>query len=492
MRSLLLARAPRGSPGLGPGLLAGARTAILANVRPVHAPADHTDPYRLTPEDVVEPPTTFGQIFRRIGPGMILAAAIVGSGELIATTTLGAQEGFTLLWLIVLSCLVKPVIQAELGRYTIATGEPTLESLGRVPGPRYRVGWVAWGWAIMVFVTLLQIGAMFGGLGQVMALLVPAVHARIWVLIFLALTLLLLLGGGYQRIERLAFVKVGLFTMLTMLAAVLITRRPDFQWAALGQGFTFQLPSAGLYTAIAVFGVTGVGTNELAMYPYWCVEKGYARFAGPRDGSADWIRRARGWIKVMHVDIVASMVIYTIATIAFYLLGAAVLHSMGLTPKGNDMIVVLSRIYTETLGPWALYVFYAGAIVTLYGTIFAATAAHSRIYADLGHLLGFFRKEDFATRVRVRRWLTWVLTVLPVAVYFVVESPVSMVIFGAMAQSIMLPAFAFGTLWLRHRRLPPEVEPGRAITVALWVASLLIALLMLGWLVMTVVRMLRG
>ena len=207
----------------------------------------------------------------------------------------------------------------------------------------------------MVLVTLLQVGAMFGGLGQVMHLLFPAVPVRAWVLIFLGITLALLLGGGYERIERLAVVKVGLFTLLTLMAAVLITRRPDFSWSARGPGAdASQLPTAGLFTAVAVFGVTGVGTNELAMYPNWCVEKGYARFAGPRDGSAAWARRARGWIRVMHVDILVSLIIYTVATIAFYLLGAGVLHAMGLTPKGNDMIVVLSRIYTETLGGWAL------------------------------------------------------------------------------------------------------------------------------------------
>ena len=53
---------------------------------------------------------------------MVLAASIVGSGELIATTTLGAQVGYTALWIILLSCLIKPVVQAELGRYTIASG----------------------------------------------------------------------------------------------------------------------------------------------------------------------------------------------------------------------------------------------------------------------------------------------------------------------------------------------------------------------------------
>ena len=91
---------------------------------------------------------------------------------------------------------------------------------------------------------------------------------------------------------------------------------------------------------------------------------------------------------------------------------------MGLVPKGNDMIVVLSRIYTETLGPWALWVFYAGAIVTLYGTIFAATAAHSRIYADMARLLGVFRARRLrrpasataATGLGADRWSRWAST----------------------------------------------------------------------------------
>lgn len=66
---------------------------------------------------------------RRIGPGMVLAASIVGSGELIATTTLGAQVGFVALWIILVSCAIKPVVQSELGRYTI---QPRLYDCGAV------------------------------------------------------------------------------------------------------------------------------------------------------------------------------------------------------------------------------------------------------------------------------------------------------------------------------------------------------------------------
>ena len=156
------------------------------------------------------------------------------------------------------------------------------------------------------------------------------------------------------------------------------------------QGLTFRLPVQGLSTAAAVFGITGVAAGELMMYPYWCVEKGYARYTGAPDGSPAWMARARGSIRVMHLDIVCSLVIYTLATVAFYLLGAGILHQRGTVPAAKDMIAVLSQIYTGTLGPWAIWPFYAGAIVTLYGTIFAVLAANSRICADMCHLMGLF------------------------------------------------------------------------------------------------------
>jgi len=417
---------------------------------------------------------------------MVLAASIVGSGELIATTTLGAQVGYSALWIIVLSCAIKPVVQAELGRYTIASGETGLEALDHLPGPRLGVSWLVWAWAAMVLMTLLQIGAMFGGVSQVLTLLLPAVAERVWVVILLALTLVLLLGGGYGRIERLAVVKVGLFTLITLLAAVVLMRMPQyFNWSGLLEGVQLRLPPQGIATAAAVFGITGVGATELFMYPYWCVEKGYARFVGPREATPEWQRRARGWVRVMHVDILASMVIYTVATLAFYLLGAGILHGMGVVPSARDMIPVLSNIYTQTLGPWALWVFYVGAIATLYGTIFASTAAHSRIFADMCRLLGLYARDDAAARRRWRQIWVLILTLLPVGLYWLFASPVKMVVAGGIAQAIMLPMVGAGAVWLRHRRLPPELAPSLAVTIGLWAAALFMAAMMAyyAWLI---------
>ena len=112
------------------------------------------DPYQLRPEEIEDPPQTFFASLKRIGPGIILAASIVGSGELIATTNLGAQVGYTALWLIVLSCFIKPVVQAEMGRYIIASGETGLASFNHVPGPRFKINWVVMAWAVMTLMTL--------------------------------------------------------------------------------------------------------------------------------------------------------------------------------------------------------------------------------------------------------------------------------------------------------------------------------------------------
>jgi manganese transport protein len=434
------------------------------------------DPYQFHPEDIANPPTTLGAMMRKIGPGMILAASIVGSGELIATTTLGAEVGYAALWVILLSCFLKPAVQSEMGRYTIATGETGLGAFNHVPGPRlFGVAWPVWGWVYMIAMTRFQIGAMFGGVAQTLVQLFPSVPNPVWVAILIAITLWLLLGGGYERIEGLATIKVGLFTALTFLCALLLTRRSDlFSWAELSQGLKFDLPGQGIATAVAVFGITGVGAAELFMYPYWCVEKGYARFTGKRDDSPAWAARAHGWIRVMQTDILCTMFIYTVATIAFYLLGAGILAKQGLMPKGDEVIPVLSRMYTDTLGEWALIVFYIGAIATLYGTIFAATAAESRVFADLCRLLGRFEGTDYASRIRYRRMFVWSMTFLSAGLYLVFRNPVQMVKAAGVAQASMLPVIAVSTLYLRYRKLPALVRPPLWMDAGLWIASIAI------------------
>ncbi len=433
------------------------------------------NPYAYDPAAVEEPPRSIAGALRRIGPGMLLTAAIVGTGELIATTRLGADVGFVMLWAILGSCLIKTVVQAVWGRYTIVTGETAMSAMNHVPGPRLLgVNWLCWSWAAMTLLAISLIGAMYAGAAQVMARAVPGIPLGVWVVALAGLTLFALLGGTYRRIERMTVWMVATFTLMTVFAAGVLTGYPEyFTWRAAGEGLLFGLPEEGIVIAIAVFGITGVNSGELFAYPYWCVEKGYARFTGPRENSEAWRRRAAGWIRVMHFDILVSMLVYTLATVAFYFLGAGVLHTLGRIPEGDETIQVLSAMYSETMGEFGLYLFYVGALFVLYSTIFSATAANSRIFADLARLAGAFGQDDHASRVRWQNLLIVGLTLIPCAVYFGTGEPVQMVKAGGIVLALMLPVIAVSVVYLRHRRLPQDVVPGPLVTATLWLVSAL-------------------
>ncbi|WP_157697039.1 Nramp family divalent metal transporter [Brachybacterium avium] len=91
------------------------------------------DPYLIDGSQITEPPRRLGGKLRFLGPGMITSAAVVGSGELLTATTLGAQVGFMLLWLVLVSTFLKVWVQIELARWSISTGRVALDGYQDVP-----------------------------------------------------------------------------------------------------------------------------------------------------------------------------------------------------------------------------------------------------------------------------------------------------------------------------------------------------------------------
>ena len=127
---------------------------------------------------------------------------------------------------------------------------------------------------------------------------------------------------------------IGIFTLFTFfsLVALQFTDKAIVMGDVLS-GIQFAIPDVAgidrelmLVLVIGAFGITGVGGDEIMAYNYWLIEKGYAANVGKNDGSEEWTRRARGWIRVMYIDAIFAMVVYTVVTVAFFLLGAALLH----------------------------------------------------------------------------------------------------------------------------------------------------------------------
>ncbi|MBS0205968.1 MAG: Nramp family divalent metal transporter [Planctomycetes bacterium] len=455
------------------------------------------DPYAMPPGEIQDPPESLWAALRKIGPGIILAGTIVGSGELILTTTLGARHGFIFLWLILFSCVIKVFVQIEIGRYAISSGRPTLGAINELPGPRFGAHWMVWWWFIMMICTVVQLGGMAGTVGQALNLAFPSVAAGFastmnsispslgsmvtdrpevpWAVATCLVTMALIYGGGYRRIEWLTTMIVVGVTMITVSAAAALgfTDYP-IRGTDLLKGLEFQVPSHGLAAAFAVFGVTGVGATELFYYPYWCLEKGYARYVGLADGSEAWDRRAKGWIRVMHLDAWVSMVVFTVSTVAFYLMGAAVLHPQGLRPEGEQLIDTLSKMYIGPFGDWTRILFLIGAGAVLFKTLYLACAANSRLTTDFLVLAGMAPTKSAEHRALLIRRFCLVFPTLALIFFLFFKDPKLMVTIGGVAQAATLPMIACATLYFRYRKVHPAIKPFVITDALLWIAVICI------------------
>jgi Mn2+/Fe2+ NRAMP family transporter len=518
--------------------------------------SEPVDPYARSVEGFQEPPRRFWETVRQLGPGLIIVGSVVGSGELIMTTILGAHAGFILLWFVLLSCFIKVVVQAELTRYTISSGKTFLDVFNALPGPaaprpvwltlswmavvvvasvvaltiyvkvdtgenraylgaglvvgvagvailaarllRRRaqgaadsgaakenaptLNWFLWLWLAATLVLFVNSGAILGGAGQTLQMVFPDVFgeggSRSWAAIVAIAAAILLLSGSYALLEKLLIVLVATFTLLTVVCTVLLQWTGfAISWSSVEQGLTFGTPElmtpGVILTAAAMFAGTGIGVGEMWNYTYWCVEKGYARNVGERQPGEAWSRRARGWVRVMYADVFLTMVVYTISTVAFYFLGAAILHVKQLIPKGPETLTTLSAIYTESLGSWAATLFVVGAFFVLFTTVLAGAAGSSRLMADSLAVMGIIDARDFKARLRFIRIFLLVSLALYAAAYWLFEDPPQMLkVTSSLIAAIMFPILGVSTLYLRYAKVDPRIKPSPWTTACLWVSSL--------------------
>ena len=431
------------------------------------------DPYTVRDGEAMPPPRTWAQRLRHLGPSIIISGAIVGSGEIILTASLGAAAGFTFFWWVLLSCWVKSLTQAEIARYVVVSGDTYLRAINRLPFKLpgvsgRRVAWPLYLTALAQIPGVMGLGGIVGGAGQSLNLLVPGFPATWATAAVAAVAIALLVSGSYVLLERAMLVLVMSFTFATLVCAITMQfTEYGVTRADLASGFSFDFPLAFMALALSVYGYTGVNSGEITHYTFWCVEKGYPSRIGPAD-KPGWEERAKGWVKVLQADVWATLIILTFATIPFYVLGAGVLHVLGERPQGQETISALSNMFTETLGPWAVWLFGIGAFCILFSTTISSFAGQARYIADLVIEFGFIKRGRVDLRRAVIR--AWCIFAPMVAFlfYLFLQNPVLLVTIGAMTAALFLPIQTGAVLWLHKRVMDPRIRPRAAVRVGLW------------------------
>ena len=447
------------------------------------------DPYTQVAGATAAPPHSFLERVKHLGPSVIVSGSIVGSGELFLTTGLGATTGFVMFWWVFVACWSKSIVQAEITRYCITTGDTYIRAFnrlpGRIPGPHGPVGWPTWLAVTGFFIGIPGLGGIVGGAGQGLELL-TGIPAAISAAIIAIIAMMILASNSYRYIERVMLALVMGFTAMTILSAVMM-QFTEFQLTSddLATGFTFDFPLEHAALAIAMYGYTGVNAAEISAYTYWCVEKGYPKYVGADRDDPGWVARAKGWIKVLHTDVWATLIILTFATVPFFILGAGVLFENGTTPKGMDTIKVLSGMFTETLGPWSIWVFGLGAFFILFSTTLSGIGSGGRVFPDYAIEFGFVNRQA----IRRPTWTRIYVVIVPLLAYLLyigsAQQPILLVQFSATFAAIWLPIQSGGTLWLQKHHMDHRVRPGRPMHIALWatfVFQVMMTIFVLGFL----------
>jgi Mn2+/Fe2+ NRAMP family transporter len=302
-----------------------------------------------------------------VGPGLLVAATGVGTGDLATAAFTGHALGTAVLWAVVVGAGIKYVLNEGLARWQLATGETLLEgALGRVPRG-LRVVFLGY---FLVW-SFLVAAALMSACGAVGHAILPVTGSAwgdkvLWGLVHGAAGVVLVRLGGYRLFERLMGGAIGLMFVTVVATALRVT--PD--WGAVAAGLAVpripDLPGATGWT-VALMGGVG-GTLTVLCYGYWIREEG-------RTGPAD--------LGLCRLDLGLGYAMTALFGIAMVIVGSTV----EVTGRGAGLVVSLADRLEATLGPAGRWTFLAGAWAAVASSLLGVWQSVPYLFADQWRLL---------------------------------------------------------------------------------------------------------
>ena len=386
-----------------------------------------------------------------LGPGMIAASAGNDAGGIATFASVGAEHGYTLLWIRIPITISLGLVQEMCARMGAVTGK----GLADLIRERFGVRWTA----VVMLALLIANGGVtvseFVGIAAATELFgvprfisVPLSAMAIWWLI---------VKGSYQRVER-AFLLMSLVFLGYIVSAFLA--RPDWSEVAVGlvkPSFSFEY--AYLFTFVAVVGTT-ISPYMQVYVQSSVVEKGVT----PED-----YRRTK--MDVWIGTILAILVVFFIVVST-----AATLHKNGLhiesAADAARALKPLAGAYAEKLFAIGLF----GASMLAAGVLPLATAY------SISEALGF--EKGVSRTYREAPVFIGVFTFLVsvgAAIAIIPELPlINVLLLTQVINGLLLPVILFAILRLvNDRDLMGEHVNGPVYNLGAWITAIIVTALSL-------------
>ncbi len=407
-----------------------------------------------------------GRLPLLMGPGLLIAVGYMDPGNWATGIAAGAQFGYKLLFMVVLSSLAAMLLQTLALRLGVVTGQD-LAQTSRLRYPR-PVTFAHWAMAETAIVAT-DIAEVLGAALAFKLLFNLPLSIGILLTAISTLIILGIKGAANGRVQRIVLTLVTIIVMCFAVELALITVDTN----KLLQGFVPSLDTlaepGALFIAVGIIGATVMPHN---LY----LHSALARSPGRLNDDV----QVRQSLRSGSHDTIRALSIAAAVQVAILLVAAAVFHESGNTGIGG--IEQAHQLLTPLTG------------VALSAVLFALALLASGQSATLtGTLAGQVVLEGFL-QLRVPLWkqriATRLLAIVPAlsAIHWLGDRAVGdLLVFSQVVLSIQLPFAVYPLIrFTRDKTLMGDFAISRPVALMAWLIFLLIGVANL-WLVASVI-----
>jgi Mn2+/Fe2+ NRAMP family transporter len=308
------------------------------------------------------------RFFLILGPGLLVAATGVGTGDLATGSFAGSMLGTAILWAVLVGAFLKYVVTEGIARWQLATGTSVLEgvarNLGRLPMLVFLPYLVLW--------SFFTASAMMSGCGVTLHALIPvfeqAEHGKIFFgTLCSVIGVVLVYVGGFRLFEKIMTASIVLMFVTVVVTAILLWPGADQVLKGIFLPSIPDFSGSGLTWTVALIGGVG-GTVTILCYGYWIREEG-------RTSSDD--------LAMCRIDLGSAYLMTAIFGMSVVIIGSRI----EVSGSGALLIVAMADQLGVALGDFGRWMFLIGAVGAVFSSLLGVWQATPYIFADSWRLV---------------------------------------------------------------------------------------------------------
>ncbi|WP_349618553.1 Nramp family divalent metal transporter [Azotobacter salinestris] len=403
------------------------------------------------------------RLIKLLGPGVIAVLSWLGAGDLITSSVAGSTYGYSLMWILAVSLLLRFLIVNIIARFQLCNNQG-MSILGGYAQLHPVFAWFLFGYAL--FMGHLTNAYMIKGAGEALATLLH-INQPLLCSVAVVIAVWLLVGRNiYAMIEGVMKVLLAVMTLAFLALAVMST--PDVNGILAGT-IGFSIPQdqgvhGALLVAVSVIGAVA-GSISNFVHPYVMKEKGWT---GPEHK------------RIQRNDLLFAVIIGIVINLAIWVVGAEVLRPNGVEVKTLDDLGAALELY---FGPIGWFVFFIGAFATLFASISGKTTAFPMLITDAFQHIRPERRQRYGKVFHhdpIHKWALLFVLVTPL-IWSLPGMPdfVTLTIFVNALNIFGLPVISLGLLIMSNQKSLlgeyrnnwfENIALGFATALAIWVA----------------------